>query len=686
MVVDGRVLRRIGAMGAIALVATLLTGSTAYAAQPLGALTQPSGTAGCFTFNGTSEDGPNTCSQARGLAEGESATITPDGANVVVGSYPDSDFSLGPGYAVFSRNQTTGALTQLAGKAGCLTSDGASTAGTGTCAVARGLSTESGDGHDVVYTADGKMAYIAADGDPASIMIFQRNTSTGALTQLTGTAGCITTDGSSQAGAGTCLADSHLLEASGLTLSPDGKFMYVTGTGGSVQIEVYSRNTTTGALTDIQCISQAPAPSGCSTGRVVGDTQFIALSPNGLHAYAGQYGNGISVFDRNATTGMLTQKSGTAGCVTNDGTDDTGAGTCAVGRETEGTFPLLIAPNGQTLYDTGSEGVATFHVNSDGTLVQLSGKNGCLTDDGKDNTGASTCAVGRAVESPYGGAISPDGKTLYISEYGQSQIGGVAILSLNSTTGVATQLAGLAGCITVDGSSDYLGTPGVCTNGRAQNYGYGMAVSPDGSSVYQATDSSINAGLAIYRAETAPVCPLSETVQIRFRHPPVAMNLDCSDPDRDATTTSIVTGPTHGKLTPVDPSKGQFTYTPAKNYSGKDGLTFRASDGVNFSASTTPVSITIGPRPKISGLHVSSSKHKQKVGYKLNVVDRVAFTIKRNGHALHGKLVETGKVGANHFAFTKFGGHALTPGKYQLFATPAQGGKRSKAARFTVKP
>src|SRR4029077_12464468 len=119
-----------------------------------------------------------------------------------------------------------------------------------------------------------------------------------------------------------------------------------------------------------------------------------------------------------------------------------------------------------------------------------------------------------------------------------------------------------------------------------------------------------------------------ETVHIRFRHPPVPMNLICADPDGEATTTSIVTGPAHGKLTAVDPAKGPLTYTPAKNYSGKDSFTYRASDGVNLSAPATPVSITIGPQPKVSGLHVSTSKSKHKVSYKLNVVDRVAFTIK----------------------------------------------------------
>ena len=62
----------------------------------------------------------------------------------------------------------------------------------------------------------------------------------------------------------------------------------------------------------------------------------IALTPDGLHAYAGQYQDGISVYDRNPTTGLLTQKSGTSGCITNDGKDDTGATTCAVGRDTRG--------------------------------------------------------------------------------------------------------------------------------------------------------------------------------------------------------------------------------------------------------------------------------------------------------------------------------------------------------------
>lgn len=497
MVVDRRAARRLSAAVGGALCVVLLATSAAPAAQPLGAVKQLAGKTGCFTYNGSSEDGANTCTAARGLAEGESAIVSPDGANVYVGSYSNGGASLKAGWAIFSRNASTGALKQLSGRAGCMTTDGASNAGPNTCTKVRGFFNRSGDGHDMVITKDGKWAYVAGYDSPASLLIFHRNTKTGALTQLAGAAGCITTDGSSQDGAATCKTDAHLLRAAGLTFSSNEKFLYVTGTGGSSQIEIYSRNSSTGALTDIECIAQAPAPSGCSTGRNVGDTQFIQITPNGRYAYAGQYSTGISIYDRNPKTGLLTQKAGTAGCISDDGKDDTGAVTCAVARNALGVFPLLVTRDGHTLYDMDSVdgGFSTFRISGDGTLTQLAGTSGCTTGDGKDSNGANTCAIARAIDSPYGGAISPDGRSLYISNDTHAE-GGLGVFAINTKTGVAKQPAGLNGCITTDGSSS--GVAAVCVNGRALGEGYGMSVSPDGHSIYQATDSSSNAGLAIY--------------------------------------------------------------------------------------------------------------------------------------------------------------------------------------------
>src|SRR5207342_2367246 len=62
MVVGGLVLGRTAAAILALSIVVLLTSATAYGAQPLGALTQLSGTAGCFTYNGASEDGAGTCS------------------------------------------------------------------------------------------------------------------------------------------------------------------------------------------------------------------------------------------------------------------------------------------------------------------------------------------------------------------------------------------------------------------------------------------------------------------------------------------------------------------------------------------------------------------------------------------------------------------------------------------------
>lgn len=496
MVVDRRAARRFGAALGVGLFVVLLATSAAPAAPTLGAAKQLVGKTGCFTYNGASEDGASTCTAARGLAEGESAIVSPDGANVYVGSYEITGAGLKAGWAIFSRNASTGALKQLSGRAGCMNTNGSSNAGAHTCMKARGYRNDPGDGHDMVITGDGKWAYLAAD-NPGALMIFHRNTTTGALTQLAGTAGCITANGSSQIGAKTCKKDAHLLRAAGLTFSSDEKFLYVTGTGSSTQIEVYRRNAATGALTDIECIAQSPAPAGCRTGRNVGDTQFIQISPDGRHAYAGQYGVGISIYDRSPKTGLLTQKAGTAGCISNAGRDDTGAVTCAVGRNAAGAFPLLISRDGHTLYNMDGDdgGVSTFHVNSNGTLTQLPGTSGCATFDGKDTNGASTCTIARAVDSPYGGALSPDGRTLYVSNDATSG-GGLSVFAVNPKTGVATQQAGLSGCITNDGTSK--GFAGVCANGRATGDGYGMSISPDGRFIYQATDASSNAGLAIY--------------------------------------------------------------------------------------------------------------------------------------------------------------------------------------------
>ena len=106
----------------------------------------------------------------------------------------------------------TGDLTQPAGTAGCV-----SETGTGPCADGHGLRYPD----SVAVSADGKSVYAASDLSRA-VVRFNRNTTTGAITQPAGTAGCI-----SETGAGPC-ADGHgLNQPLSVAVSADGKSVYV---------------------------------------------------------------------------------------------------------------------------------------------------------------------------------------------------------------------------------------------------------------------------------------------------------------------------------------------------------------------------------------------------------------------------------------------------------------------------
>jgi DNA-binding beta-propeller fold protein YncE len=137
-------------------------------------------------------------------------TVSPDGTSVYVAS-ADSD-----AVARLNRNTTTGAITQPAGSAGCVSETGA-----GPCVNGQGLRTP----HSVAVSADGKSVYVASLQSDA-VARLNRNTTTGAITQPAGIAGCV-----SETGAGPC-ADGHALTIpSSVAVSPNGRSVYVASPG-----------------------------------------------------------------------------------------------------------------------------------------------------------------------------------------------------------------------------------------------------------------------------------------------------------------------------------------------------------------------------------------------------------------------------------------------------------------------
>jgi len=70
-----------------------------------------------------------------------------------------------------------------------------------------------------------------------------------------------------------------------------------------------------------------------------------------------------------------------------------------------------------------------------------------------------------------------------------------------------------------------------------------------------------------------------------------AIMLTGADPDGDAITFAVASGPSNGSLSGTAPD---LTYTPNSNYNGSDSFTFTVSDGSLTSAAAT-VSITVDP-------------------------------------------------------------------------------------------
>jgi DNA-binding beta-propeller fold protein YncE len=429
-------------------------------AWAVGELTQKAGTAGCVSEDGTGGD----CQDGKALHTPYGLSVSPDGKSVYVAT-------TGGSVAIFDRS-TSGELSQKAGAAGCVSEDGSG----GACQDGSAI----GVPEDVAVSPDGRSVYVAASAvSSGSVVIFDRNTATGELTQKAGIAGCVSEDGTS----GACQDGKALISARGIVVSPDGKSVYVAASS-SDAVAVFDRNTATGDLTQkagtAGCVSEDGTAGACQDGKALEAPQDIAVSSDGGSVYVpAATSDAVAVLDRNTTTGELTQKAGTAGCVSETGT----GGACQDGKALDGATAVAVSPDNRSVYVGAydSSAVTIFdRSTSTGELTQKAGTAGCASATGAD----SGCQEGRAVRGPYnfGVAVSPDGGSVYVGSY---TLGAVAIFDRDSSgTGELTQKPGTAGCVSEDGAD---GTGGACQDGKALGSAIGVVTSPDGRSVYVAS-------------------------------------------------------------------------------------------------------------------------------------------------------------------------------------------------------
>ena len=133
----------------LSLAGLVLLLATAGALAVTGDLTQPAGSAGCV-----SETGAGPCADGHGLGGPRSVAVSADGKSVYVASDLSNDV------ARFNRNTTTGAITQPAGSAGCVSETGAEA-----CADGHGLSGP----RSVAVSAAGKSVYVASEKSGAVV-------------------------------------------------------------------------------------------------------------------------------------------------------------------------------------------------------------------------------------------------------------------------------------------------------------------------------------------------------------------------------------------------------------------------------------------------------------------------------------------------------------------------------------
>ncbi|BFU46239.1 hypothetical protein KRMM14A1004_44760 [Krasilnikovia sp. MM14-A1004] len=426
--------------------------ASSFTARSTFGLTQ---TAGCFSHNGS-----GGCSTATGIEEGENVLVSPDGDHAYVAT------SVSNSIAEFSRNSTTGALTQLASPNRCV-SDAAITNCTTVAGQLDGV-------YDMAISPDGKHLYAVASRSSV-VSEFSRNTTTGVLTPLAGPNRCLYD--SSVANPGGCTSARSIAGADGIAMSPDGAFVYVAGYSSNA-VTVFSRDSSTGALTQLAstagCTTNTTV-SGCTRGYGLGQPYYLRVAPDGKSLYVASYNSdAVAVFQVNTTTGVLTQPADPNACLY-----DSGAAVianCTSAKGLSGAYNLAIAPNGKTVYVMGydSNSVAAFTRNaSTGVLTQLAGPDACLYASG--STVITGCSSARAITGPTSMTFSDDGLFAFVSAFGANA---VAAFRHDNTTGQLTQISGTSGCISTSTSG--------CATGSGMRYANSVTTSPDGRDVYVA--------------------------------------------------------------------------------------------------------------------------------------------------------------------------------------------------------
>jgi 6-phosphogluconolactonase (cycloisomerase 2 family) len=337
----------------------------------------------------------------RALRNAFDVTVSPDGRNVYSTSISDQ------AVAEFSRDATTGKLTQSPTKSGCISHDGTSLwlgKLPDNCTTIGGGNGSFWAPQGIEAAPDGKSVLAVAYGSGLQNFLRDGN---GVLTD----SGCI---GFVQG----CSGGHGMGKPSDLAVAPDGREVFVatTNPGG---LAVFNRDTSTAAISQATlggkngCFVQ-DGSDGCIQGRSVADAHGVAVSPDGRDVYLAARGSGaIATFSRDPDTNQVRQLEGTDGCVSYDSS----GGLCGPGKLLQGINDIVASPDGRNVYavSVNNAAVLTFNREQPEPPSGAGGDPGTTSQAGESQSGgsgggATTASSQNAAETP-GPAATPPATT-----------------------------------------------------------------------------------------------------------------------------------------------------------------------------------------------------------------------------------------------------------------------------------
>jgi 6-phosphogluconolactonase (cycloisomerase 2 family) len=329
---------------------------------------------------------------------------------------------------------------------------------------------------DVAGSPDGSSLYVAS---ASSITAFTRDPATGEFELLE-----VETDGVDDQSDPGAEVDG-ITSTTAVALSPDGSNVYATGWQPDDSVAVFARDPQTGELSFVEAEFDGVNDPGDPGGTV--DSLFrpegLAVAPDGDSVYAvTSADDSVVAFDRDPATGELSYVETEVDGV-NDGGDPGGTvdGLLSGSR-------LAVAPDGEGLYVStdGDDSLVAF--SRDPTTSELSFVE--FEDDGVDDAGDPGPTV-NGLNGAEGVAVAPSDEVVYVA--GRSD-NAVAVFERDTATEEVSFVEA-----EVNGVDD-AGDIGDTVTGLS--FPYGIAVSPDGLSLYAAGSSSNSLATFRYNAGT----------------------------------------------------------------------------------------------------------------------------------------------------------------------------------------